>query len=39
MKAAGVYDDDEQIDRLWISRQSVIPGGALSVSIEPIPEA
>jgi crossover junction endodeoxyribonuclease RusA len=30
---AGVYDNDGQIDELYVKRRSVVPGGELSVTI------
>ena len=36
MQAAGVYEDDSQIDLIEVSRGVVVPGGKLIVSVMPL---
>jgi crossover junction endodeoxyribonuclease RusA len=36
LRAAGVYDDDEQVDYLLIRRMNVIKGGRIIVTVKEI---
>lgn len=37
LQFAGVYEDDNQIDQLWVQRAGVIRGGKVVVGVEELP--
>lgn len=39
LQCAGVFDDDEQVDVLWVMRKEVVKGGMAKVVIVPADDA